>query len=432
MIEDPIFVRRKVTSEMPQLTDIVDWKETFFLNVVVQTPSMLTVAVCRRGTGDHDGGKGKMVAIRRVMKKVYASPYKTRMDVKSSGGAECSYPLIYYSIDDYDCQDLHLTIAEGEYLCVELAVIVPKSSPESCDKNTSSDSVASQIKEAMETSPSTCDSNPSMSIGTNGKTNNPSSSIPDDSPISSAPLTSSLPSKQTPIESILENKNIIKVNQSEWSNAMGTESSSLNSPTSYTLGYPPTPPTLIQTQNQPQIQPQNQTLIRNIAPALNPSTPFPTPANTKKIILFQGAVPFSALLDIYLQKMEANRPSMLDKLSRPSTPNDDDTNTKSSFVMMRGPHGKGQCQVAVLEVEDELSQKKEQEKDRLAVEAKIKENLLKTPVERKPPSFTDRLKQFSREVRNQVISVTTSTISKPRMLNASLTYVNVPWQSVVM
>lgn len=61
---------------------------------------------------------------KHVSKRVYALPTKSRMDVKESS-VECSYPLIYYVIDDYEDMFEQLVVMEGEYLCVELAVTIP-------------------------------------------------------------------------------------------------------------------------------------------------------------------------------------------------------------------------------------------------------------------------------------------------------------------
>jgi len=44
--QDPVFVKRKVDSEMPQLSDIVLWKDTFFLNLISQLPCRLTASIC--------------------------------------------------------------------------------------------------------------------------------------------------------------------------------------------------------------------------------------------------------------------------------------------------------------------------------------------------------------------------------------------------
>lgn len=71
------------------------------------------------------------------------------------------------------------------------------------------------------------------------------------------------------------------------------------------------------------------------------STPFPIPTNHNKAILFQGAVSFASLLEIYQQKEMAtqNQMSVKQRITGVSS--------KEEFVMMRGPNGKGQCQVAV-------------------------------------------------------------------------------------
>ena len=55
----------------------IHWKETLYLNAITQTKSTLAVSVCYRLNG-------VMKSRRRVAVDVYASPYKTRMDVKNS------------------------------------------------------------------------------------------------------------------------------------------------------------------------------------------------------------------------------------------------------------------------------------------------------------------------------------------------------------
>ncbi|KAF9396006.1 hypothetical protein BGX21_009707 [Mortierella sp. AD011] len=105
---DPVFVKRKVKNIAgagPQrlLTaeqeSVVLWKDTFFLNVIVQ---------------------------KHVSKRVYALPTKSRVDVKEAT-VECSWPLIYYVIDDYEDMFEQLLVRDNEYLCVELAVTLPSS-----------------------------------------------------------------------------------------------------------------------------------------------------------------------------------------------------------------------------------------------------------------------------------------------------------------
>ena len=48
-----------------------------------------------------------------------------KKDIKEAGVHECSYPLIYYTINDYESADLQLEINQNQFLCVELSVIIP-------------------------------------------------------------------------------------------------------------------------------------------------------------------------------------------------------------------------------------------------------------------------------------------------------------------
>ncbi|CAG8508187.1 3637_t:CDS:10 [Diversispora eburnea] len=123
---DPVFVKRKSAPRvMPQLDDPVLWKETFFLNLIVQLPCKLTVAVCTRtqinpsngdvsvSVGSETEQKTSMTcSSKHVSKRVYALPTKSRMDIKDSS-MECSYPLIYYVIDDYEDMFEHLIVTKG-------------------------------------------------------------------------------------------------------------------------------------------------------------------------------------------------------------------------------------------------------------------------------------------------------------------------------
>ncbi|KAG0373224.1 hypothetical protein BGX24_011975 [Mortierella sp. AD032] len=130
---DPVFVKRKVKGIgreilTPEQEDVVLWKDTFFLNLIVQLQCKLTVAVCSRvsETNPVTGAtKTSMMCTRKhVSKRVYASPTKSRMDVKEES-VECSWPLIYYVIDDFEDSFEQLMVRDNEYLCVELAVTIP-------------------------------------------------------------------------------------------------------------------------------------------------------------------------------------------------------------------------------------------------------------------------------------------------------------------
>ncbi|KAJ2995356.1 Coiled-coil domain-containing protein 96 [Globomyces sp. JEL0801] len=145
---DPVLVKRRIAGQIPQLADVIDWKQSFFLNLISQLPCTLTVSICtrsleldkrkkwgsdssediRQSTGDlsEPAKKNTMVAVKRVTKKVFAAPYKSRMDVKDAQMNECSYPLVYYTNNDFQEESLHLKIKPGEYLCAELSLTIPE------------------------------------------------------------------------------------------------------------------------------------------------------------------------------------------------------------------------------------------------------------------------------------------------------------------
>ncbi|KAJ3130091.1 hypothetical protein HK100_008231, partial [Physocladia obscura] len=264
--ENDVLVKRKVSGgKMPSLDEKINWMETFFLNLIVQMHCSLTVSVCKRdsslskrkfstservlggasntsspiptSTQNTQNAKTKMIALRRVTKKVYAAPYKSRMDVKDAFMNECAYPLVYYTVNDYESTDLQLHIQEREYLCVELSVLVP-----------------------------------------------------------------------APLGDVLENE------------------------LDYSSSVPISPPVSVD------------------------SAPFPIPDGFKKVVLFQGAVPYTALLDIFLQKGSTSSASNVAASRRTSKDWGNLANNKgrekterTEYIMMRGPRGKGVCQVAICE-----------------------------------------------------------------------------------
>ncbi|KAJ2795050.1 hypothetical protein H4R21_005269 [Coemansia helicoidea] len=126
---DPVFVLRKQAPPMvlPPIREGVMWKETFLLNLIVQMPCKLTVAVCRRKSKQGAQRSGMSVVRKHVSKRVYALPNKSRMDRPRDHASppECSWPHIYYVIDDYEDMFEDMFIKKGEYLCVELSARIP-------------------------------------------------------------------------------------------------------------------------------------------------------------------------------------------------------------------------------------------------------------------------------------------------------------------
>ena len=141
--EQIIVKRRILGSGIPSLgSQEIDWKKTFFLNLISQCSCYLTVAICDKEKTDNTTNeqkmssnltldqdkptKPKMTAINRIVKKVFSAPYKSRMDVKDASMNECSYPLVYYTVNDFESSSLQLPISQNEYLCVELCILLPE------------------------------------------------------------------------------------------------------------------------------------------------------------------------------------------------------------------------------------------------------------------------------------------------------------------
>ncbi|KAI9323929.1 hypothetical protein DFJ73DRAFT_791461 [Zopfochytrium polystomum] len=383
------------------MTDPVDWKQTFFLNLIIQLPCTLTVAVCKRipanssssqmtggtktrtlakteervvvvdkgtelvergrpndvqrsgspdgaesGTDDkitngtrtstkpsssRDSNKSRMVALRRITKKVYAAPYKSRMDVKDAFMNELSYPLIFYTVNDYESHDLHLPIWEREYLCVELSVNAPL--------------------------------DPAAASALNHEGAVAAVSIEDD------------------------------------------------------------------------------------------PSPFPIPRGYFKVVLFQGAVPYSSLLDIFQQKGLASQNQRRNRSGGGGGGGGGGFGggfgggggggERTEYIMMRGPHGKGQCQVAIQDHSNAAGAGAGGGADGGSGSAGSS-GFSTSPG--RGMTLSDRLRFLGDTVRAGINAVTgatsptsssgsldslTTTPRKPDSLRCSMTYVNVPWQSII-
>ena len=315
--EDAVFVRRRQPGLIPALADLVDWKQSFFLNLISQLPCTLAVSVCARNPLK---GSSSMRAKHRVTKQVCAVPYTSKMDIKSTTN-ECAFPLVYYTVNDYDSNEPFLELAEKDHLCVELSVSVPSDS--------------SNL--------------PLVTIGTDG--NLPSLNISSDS----SNLQKAVPSDSSNLQ-----------------NAVPSDSSNL--------------------QNAAET-------IAKITIEEN-SEPFPLPEGYEKIVLFQGAIPYSSLLDIYMQKGLAAQKQSRWGLSQPPLPK------RNEYILMRGPQGKGQCQVAITEppVESDLAIPKQ--------------------------GFFKSMSKIVNSIANKLEDVPDQDNVKPSSLVCSLTHVNMPWHAI--
>ncbi|KAJ1914378.1 hypothetical protein H4219_004821 [Mycoemilia scoparia] len=262
--QDAVFVLRKqpAPNKLPPLPCPIMWKETFFLNLIVQMPCKLTVAVCRRRTRN---GQTISVARKQINKRVYALPNRSYVDGPKDnvGPPECSWPMIYYFIDDYEDMFEDVIIKKGDYLCVELSTRMP-----------------SNIAGAM----------------------SPSSMM---SPPVSTKLTDRL--------DLLDEKRGLWTDRPSAPSSNGAGLSGRLSTNNNT----------------------NSGMLNSAKSRLGSSGS--AVSGTSKVILFQGATSYSALLETYFQRIKSK--NVLHRLRKPAYP--------TEYVMMRAPIGNGYSQVAI-------------------------------------------------------------------------------------
>ncbi|KAJ2065824.1 hypothetical protein GGI17_000093 [Coemansia sp. S146] len=357
--QDAVFVLRKQSppSILPHISEVIMWKETFLLNLIVQMPCKLTVAVCKRRS--KQGGaqqRGGMSVVRKhVSKRVYALPSKSRMDRPKDNACppECSWPYIYYVIDDYEDMFEDMFIKKGEYLCVELSARIPV--PDHAEEQLS---LASPAK--------------TMAMADGG-------SFGSEKPVSYA---------------------------SQDGNVFNSVRSRLTSANSAT--------------------------------------------GTTKVVLFQGAASFGALIDNYVHRLSSK--NMLHRLRKPAyTP---------EFIMMRGPGGKGHAQVAITgrssadELADLASRAASVVSSPVLQPQPLHANIPvsttgawpKMPAIASPhlqpissvvnstpasPSLSAWLKRISLPSIAENLSQATSPPPPPKSLQASMTFVSIPWNSII-
>ena len=91
-----------------------NWQETLYLNVIMQQfEYLLTLAICTRS------GHNELEVLRKHTLTVYASPSRRQLDAKGTG-EEIIYPQIFFIVDNFDEVFRHMTVGQGELVCVEL------------------------------------------------------------------------------------------------------------------------------------------------------------------------------------------------------------------------------------------------------------------------------------------------------------------------
>ncbi|KAM4087162.1 hypothetical protein ACJW30_10G156700 [Castanea mollissima] len=105
----PYFVRRwapKLDTLVGESSVEVDWRRSFYLNLIAHTTFTVTVAICsHEDLRNHQSGQDKPLSpIYKVVKTVYASPSRVNFHLDSKKEVETTpaYPDICFAVDDFD------------------------------------------------------------------------------------------------------------------------------------------------------------------------------------------------------------------------------------------------------------------------------------------------------------------------------------------
>ncbi|KAK7271424.1 hypothetical protein RJT34_27309 [Clitoria ternatea] len=125
---DPYFVRRwapKLSDLVDQTSVNVDWRRSFYLNLIAHTSFSVTVAICSHQVLiNHRAGQDTPLSpIYKVVKTVYASPSRVNFQLDSKKEVETTpaYPDICFAIDDFDSTFDTVVLTEKDHCyCVVL------------------------------------------------------------------------------------------------------------------------------------------------------------------------------------------------------------------------------------------------------------------------------------------------------------------------
>ncbi|KAK7352501.1 hypothetical protein VNO80_17923 [Phaseolus coccineus] len=106
---EPYFVRRwapKLHDLVDETSIDVDWRRSFYLNLIAHTSFSVTVAICsHQDLLNHRAGQDTPLSpIYKIVKTVYASPSRVNFQLDSKKEVETTpaYPDICFAIDDFD------------------------------------------------------------------------------------------------------------------------------------------------------------------------------------------------------------------------------------------------------------------------------------------------------------------------------------------
>lgn len=152
------FVRRWA----PKLDDLlgkdlseVDWRQSFYLNMIAHTAFSVTVAICSHQVlRNHQAGTDTPLSpIYKVVKTVYASPSRVnfQLDSKKEVETKPAYPDICFAVDDFDSTFDAVVLSDTDHCyCVILNAHDGAAFPNEKEARDSSSSNGSPMKTDMD------------------------------------------------------------------------------------------------------------------------------------------------------------------------------------------------------------------------------------------------------------------------------------------
>ncbi|KAJ4966772.1 hypothetical protein NE237_018621 [Protea cynaroides] len=124
----PYFVRRwapKLEKVIGEIAGEVDWRRSFYLNLIAHTSFTVTVAICSIQALQkfQNGAETPLSPIYKVVKIVYASPSRVNFHLDSRKEVETvpAYPDICFAVDDFDSTFDAVVLTETDHCyCVLL------------------------------------------------------------------------------------------------------------------------------------------------------------------------------------------------------------------------------------------------------------------------------------------------------------------------
>ncbi|XP_013461805.2 uncharacterized protein KIAA0930 homolog isoform X2 [Medicago truncatula] len=155
---DPYFVRRwapELSNLVDETSIDVDWRRSFYLNLIAHTSFSVTVAICSQQVlQNHQAGRDTSLSpIYKVVKTVYASPSRVNFQLDSTKEVETTpaYPDICFAIDDFDSTFDAVVLTERDHCyCVVLNAHDGAAFP--------SDKVSNDCSTSDDSSPEVCTS----------------------------------------------------------------------------------------------------------------------------------------------------------------------------------------------------------------------------------------------------------------------------------